>query len=98
VRAPQSAGGEPVRNDAEGQKALSSGTERARPNKDARSLAERRTRPSSTVAVFDGQIHVGDVIEHAGSGDFDAFTGTGKLIGTFPTQRAAVRAIPRARP
>lgn len=88
-----------MRNEAEGRKALSSGTERARPNKDAsRSLAERRTRPSSTVAVFDGQVHVGDVIERAGSGDFDAFTSTGKLIGTFPTQRAAVRAIPRARP
>ncbi len=84
---------------AEGRKVLSSRTERAFRNKDASpSLAERRTRPSSTVAVFDGQVHVGDVIERADGGGFDAFTGTGKLIGTFPTQRAAVRAIPRARP
>jgi len=63
-----------------------------------RPKVNRQALLGQSVVVYDGQHHVGDVIERAGSGDFDAFTGTGKLIGTFPTQRAAVKAIPRAPP
>ncbi len=83
--------------DAEDRKVISSGTGPAFPNKIANpSLAKRRTRPSSTVAVFDGQVHVGDVVERADGGDFNAFTSTGELIGTFSTRIEASRAIPIA--
>jgi len=49
-----------------------------------------------TVAVFDGQVHVGDVVERADGGGFDAFALTGELIGTFSTPIGASRAIPIA--
>jgi hypothetical protein len=46
----------------------------------------------SALAVFDGQQHVGDVIEHAGK--HHAFTSTGKLVGVFATRLEAMRAVP----
>ena len=85
----------PDAGDTEDRKAISSGTEPAFPNKIANpSLPKRHTRPSSTVAVFDGQVHVGDVIERADGGGFDAFALTDELIGIFSTRIEASRAIP----
>jgi len=54
-----------------------------------------RAAPSGqAAAVYDGSVLAGTVIERADNGGFDAFSPSGKLIGTFSTRAAASRAIP----
>jgi hypothetical protein len=45
------------------------------------------------LSVYDGSDHVGDIVERADG--FDAFTTTGKLIGTYRNAGEAARAIPK---
>jgi len=47
-----------------------------------------------SVAVYDGAILLGTIVERADRAGFDALDTTGKLIGTFATRLAASRAIP----
>jgi hypothetical protein len=47
------------------------------------------------VSVFDGQQHVGDILQGA-DGLFDAVTADGVLIGRYTTRAQAMAAIPRA--
>ncbi len=66
--------------------------------------AKRDGRPSSpasnekqlALAVYDGTVHVGSIIER--DDGFRAFDAHGRCVGTFGNQRDAMRAIPRAQP
>jgi hypothetical protein len=79
--------------DADGRKIASEETERDLPISTLpTSPAEWPARPSSTVSVFDGQRHAGDIVERDGT--FDAYVATGRNIGAFKHQREACRAIP----
>ena len=47
----------------------------------------------AALAVYDGALHVGDVIERA-DGRFDAFTAAGPFMGRFTTRIEASLSIP----
>jgi hypothetical protein len=48
------------------------------------------------LAVYDGQTHVGHVVERGGA--FHAFDPDNNLVGVFDSQRAATRSLPRVSP
>jgi hypothetical protein len=57
----------------------------------------RRQDDLSHVSVFDGQRHVGDVIDRADGGGFDAVTNGGELVGIFAIRLEAYGTLPSER-
>ena len=51
-------------------------------------------RASNAMAVTDGHKTCGFILKH--DGEFWAFDKAGELVGEYPTQSAAMRALPRA--
>jgi hypothetical protein len=56
--------------------------------------ASQEDRKGISVAVYDGTMLAGTIVERSDGAGFDALDATGELIGTFATRLWASRALP----